>query len=46
MGLDDEEAVTVTAEDLEWVETRLRQETGEQVAIIQRRKWVTRSDQK
>ena len=46
MGLDDEAAVTVTAEDLEWVETRLRQETGEQVAIIQRRTRTTRTDQK
>ena len=46
MGLDDDVAVTVTAEDLEWVETRLRQETGEQLAIIERRKRATRSDQK
>jgi len=36
-NLADGDQVTVTAEDLEWVETRLRQESGEQSMAAQRR---------
>ena len=37
-GLDDEATVTVTADDLEWVELHLRQESGEQATAIERKR--------
>ena len=37
-GVSDTETVTVTADDLEWVETRLRQETTELNAVKDRRR--------
>ncbi len=37
LGLSDDDKVTVTAADLEWVESRLRQEAGEQEAVSERR---------
>lgn len=37
-GLGDDDKVTVYADDLEWVETRLRQETAEQDVVKERRK--------
>ncbi len=37
-GSADGDKVTVTADDLEWVETRLRQESGEQEAAKDRRR--------
>jgi len=40
-GLGDEDKVTVTADDLEWVEARLRQEAGEQDTVADRRKRVS-----
>jgi hypothetical protein len=36
-GLTDGEKVTITADDLEWVETRLRQESSERETIRDRR---------
>ena len=37
-GVAEGDKVTVTADDLQWVETRLRQESGEQQAAEDRRK--------
>lgn len=37
-GVTDDEKVTITAADLEWVETRLRRESSEQQTVIDRRK--------
>ncbi len=41
LGLSDEDKVTVTASDLEWVESRLRRESAEQEAVNERRTRVS-----